>query len=769
MQIKFTPAVEKAIAEVFPPRDTFDSSTFDPIEYLNNHFPDEYSLSELPAFCEENKKRLRKAENELLKAVEAQTVNAMNSDKDLRNARTAVADLYDRVADIKAKATKSEITIKDMCQHIYELDIAKKNLTASINTLRSVQLWMLQLQALSSSFERHKFTQCRDALEEAQRYAAQFTSMKNIPKVKELNDKQTQLCQRIEYYIRHTIFGDIRLENIDTDVMAKACAIVDLMGPNSIKKIRDRFVEKSLEPYILRFKRGTDDSRLERTERRYVYIRTLLEKYDRVFKNVFPQHWCVPQELCVTFCLRTKQELDYLLQNTAGSIDVVVLMYLLQKTIDIERDMTQMTAWKEDFPGRHELPVYRYNGLILLAFKDHIGIFVENEDKLMREALAQSLVGEGENTCIGWNGEEDVRQGTVLPLADDIFVFIKESLKRTLRISQQDVLLDVAKVWRKHLMSFSRMIMAVLSSPAVSPLDVRRTCIILNTADLCQSTCKGLGEEICARSETPASEVAFEEVVTAFYELYNKSIQAIVLGLEFSLTPLLNEYGNGVFIEDWADSESGAQDESKLIRSIITTLRELVLNCAVVLPTRVLRFLLDKVAARIIPQYRNTLYRLKYLTNEAVGAMRVDSAALEKTFLQLPNYNDPQRFQAHTLTGYMKLVRREFDELNRALRILQVDVFSEAFLEVYYEVSLPEDRSIQNFVRLVELKGRKRDEVRPWIASLSKRGVVEATKRDLVCTESYPIAIGTTSSAVNESGDTEANAAGGLILGMLFS
>lgn len=773
MPVKFSAEVERAIAEVCPPRDAFDAADFDPVEYLNSRFPDEASLNALPAFLDETSNRLRQTENELLKSVEAQAANATTADGDLRRARSAVSELYDRVSDIRTKAEKSEETVKDLCQHIRELDIAKSNLTASINTLRSIQLWMLQLQALSTAFDKKRYVQCRDALQEAKKYSAQFESMKELPKVKELNAKQNLLCRQIEFYLRNNVFGEINLATADENTMAEACSIIDLMGPESIKKIRDRFIDKALEPYSMRFRRGSEDAELKKTERRYVWIRANLEPYESIFRNVFPRHWCVPQELCLTFCLRTKQELDYQFHEAGDTVDVVVLNFLLSKTIDVERDLTQAMAWKEDFPGRQDLPVYKYNGIILSAFREHMGLFIEFESTNMDEALRQPMVGEGDNACPGWNGEDDVRVGTSLPIAEDIFVFIKESLKRAVRISQQDVLLDMAKVWRTHLQQFAAQITTVLPNPAVTSLEMRRACIVINTADLCQSTSQDLGEQVCARSEAPPAEVAFDEVVDAFSQLYSKAIQALVKGVDRSLSPLLTEYANGGFMAK-REEDGSSQDESKLIRSMSTVLHDLVLNCSALVPATTLRFLLDKVAASVIPKYTNTLYKQRRLSDEAVAAMRVDSAAFEKVFLQLPNYNDPQRFAPNALASYIKLVRKEFDLLNRALKTLQVDARGDTFLDVYYEVTLPEDRSIQSFVRLVELKGLRREEVRPWIARLSKRGVVEATRRDLLREAALGLSTGATSGSggggdAAASGSGATGGGGGINFAALFS
>lgn len=771
MPVRYSPAVEAAMTEVCPPRDAFDAADFDPVEYLNSRFPDEGSLTALPAFVEEASDRLRRAENDLLKAVEQQATHATSAENDLKGAKSAVAQLYTRVSDIKKEASESEETVKELCQHIRELDIAKTNLTSSINTLRSVQLWMLQLQVLSSSFEKRRFLQTRDALQEAIKYSSMFSHMTTMPKVRELNNQQTQLCRQIEYYIRNNTFGDISLESMDENVMAEACAIVDLMEEESRKRLRDRFIEKVLESYSLRFKRGTEDAKLERTERRYVFIRTLLEHYESFFKNVFPRHWCVPQELCVSFCLRTKQELDYQLHDASGDIDVVVLTYIIQKTIDSERELTQLMAWGDEFPGRRELPVYRYNGMILSAFKEHMGLLTQNEDRMMSEALLQPLIGSGDAVCPGWySSEEEVRQGTTLPIAEDVFVFIKESLKRALRIGQADVLLDMAGVWRRHLVQLSDSVIGLLPNPAVTTIDIRRACILLNTADLCQSTSSDLGEEVCARSEAPPREVAFSEVTDAFSSVYSKAIQSLLHGLEHSLGSLLLDYGSGGFMVKSTGFDTGAADESKLLRSMVTVLHDTILSCASIISNSALRFLLDKIAASVIPQYGNTLYRLRRLPDDGVGVMRIDAAAFEKVFLQLPNYNDPNRFSASALSGYMRLVRKEFDQLNRALKVLQVNARADAFVDVYYEVVLPEDRSIHNFVRLVELKGLKREDVRTSVATLSKRGVAEATKRDFQREAELGIATGVSPVGIDgNTGGTGGGTSSTLNFASLFS
>lgn len=754
-QVKFSSEVEKVLAEVHQGVDEFDDQNFSVVDFINTRFTDQ-STAAVEGFLSEMKDVLAKKKHNLISAVRKETNTAPESKDRLLKTKQTVDILKNRVKEIREKATSGEETVKGLSMHIRELDIAKSNITRSINTLRSIEMWMLQLHYVASTFEKRKYVQTRDALQEALKYQKQFSNITDLPRVKELNDRQHQQCNEMEYYIRNTVFGEVNWDSVNEKELAEVCALVDLMNEDSRNKIRDRFIEKALESYATRFKRGTEDAKLERTERRYVYIRTLLEHFDSMFSNVFPRRWCVPQELCVSFCIRTKQELDYQLRESSGKMDVVVLTYVLQKTIDIEKDLTQMMTWREDFPGRSSLPFYKYNGLILSAFKEHMHLFVQNEDILMGNALeAHPLIGEGENEVSAWNNEQDdnLAVGSVLPLAEDIFIFISQSLKRSLRISQPEVLLDMSAIWRKYLLKLSQDMLSVLPTKCMTTLDIRRACLIVNTARFCQTTSQDLGREIVARSEASTKDVAFDSVSDEFAEVYSRGIHALVQGLSTSLSPLLSAYGNGSFITSREISVDGipAHDESQPIRVISSVLHDFFIRCCNVLPISILRFVVEKMAANVIPAFVGCLYIMKKMPDDAINIMRVDALALEKTVLQLPNYNDPDRYPSTTLTSFSKLVRREFGHLHRALKILQLHAPIDVFMEVYYEVMLPEDRSIQNFVRLAELKDFRRDELRPWISKLSNRGVVEATKRDIDRETARGLSTGMSSPAGNQN------------------
>lgn len=742
---RFSPHIEEVLTDIHHHCDDFDKPNFSVVDYINSHLVDFSSFS-LGALVKEVDTTIRHKNDNLRTAVSVERTKSLNSDESLSKTKATLSTLKSRVKEIKGQASSGEETVKELTTHIRELDIAKSNLTSSIDTLQSMEMWMLQLHFVSSSFKRRKYRETADALQESLRLQSRFTKFSRLSRVCELNERLKQLCGDMEYFIRNSIFGELNWDSVNPRELSEVCQLVDLMDEKCRNRIRDKFVEKSLETYSARFKRGTEDAKLEKTERRYVFIRTLLQKYEDTFPNVFPVRWCVPQELCVFFCLRTKEDLDYQLQESSGQMDMVVLTYVLQKTLDIEKELTEMMAWDTDFSGRDSLPVYKYNSLILSAFKAHLNLFVENEDRLLGNALrGQTVIGDG-TVSSSDKSDGEYHVDPVLPLAKNIFLFISQSLKRSLRISQPEVLLEMSVVWRKYLLLLANDMFQAIPLKCVASNDVRQTCLISCTSRFSQITSQDLRREIVVRSEASTRDVGFEQVIDKFAEVYSKSVHTLVEGLSFTLLPHLNSYGGGGFLLNREVNVDGVptHEESRSIRSIISALHGFFAHCCAILSNQILRFVVEKIAALIIPSFVGCLYSMRKMSDDAINTMRVDSVLFEKAFLQLPNYNAPDRFSSVELTSFAKLVRREFSHLHLALKVLQVSHTVDVLAEVYYEVMCPEDRSIQNFVRLADLKEFRRDELRPWITNLSNRGVVEATKRDLEREAARGLSIGGT-------------------------
>lgn len=718
----------------------FDSESFDAIEYLNSKFNSSTKVSDVVQHLAEVDTQVALTEQEFCSAVEQQSTyseGASSHQNSLETVRNEITALSRNVSGLQSRAQNSEEVVNEISSHIRRLDLAKKNISSAIYTLQCMQRWMLQLQTVASAFDKQTYALCRDALKEAKSYQSQLSHFGHLPPIVALNEQHRQVCKQLEsktYYLVFPKRDPSVFDDINETVLTDVCGIISLLDVSCRKRVCDHIVELLMRPYKARFKRGTEDAKLERTERRYAFLRTILERYHSLLFSVVPPHWCVPQELCVSFCLQTKEDLDYQLQEAKGRVEIAVLTFVLQKTIDIEKDLTLMMEWKDDFPGRSEVPHYKYNGIIVSAFKQHMIIFIRNEEKLMDEVMAASVTGG--DALPGWNGEantSNIRAGITIPLANDIFFFIKESLKRTLRLSQPEVLVEMIAVWRRRLLTFAQNCGSFFPATAVSLKELRRAGYVANTAWMCRSTTEDLVEELRSRSGLTTNDLDFQRVSSAFMSLYSAAIQSLLKGLLQTLSPVFTAYASDGEPTSSATAPSANTTNSSKspLRRIISILHQGFLTCSAMLALQPLRFLLENMVEKIIPMYRRALMSKPLIRTEEVSLLREDTLSLKRVFSELPNFNDPDRFAAASLAIHVKFVTSSFQGILCMLKVLEADSTDmEKFSDFYYATIPVNERSITHFVRIIEQKGVNREHARQWITALSKRGVVQETALD---------------------------------------
>lgn len=132
--------VQEAIASILPSDDPLDRPDFDVIEYINELFPNEQSLSNLDDVISKDRSRIRRIDNDIRAIIHNQTDSAENGKASLEDAQKAIVHLFSQIKDIKIKAEKSEEMVKEITRDIKQLDVAKKNLTQSITTLNHLSI-----------------------------------------------------------------------------------------------------------------------------------------------------------------------------------------------------------------------------------------------------------------------------------------------------------------------------------------------------------------------------------------------------------------------------------------------------------------------------------------------------------------------------------------------------------------------------------------------------------------------------------------------------
>ena len=116
---------------LFPSSDPLDDQDFDAVSYLNSqHFSGD--LNSLAPFTLELKRRLEDLDREIDDGVKRASTSGTQAQRDVAEAKTAIASLAEKLKDIHRKSLSTSTSINDLCSDIKKLDQAKKNLTTAI-------------------------------------------------------------------------------------------------------------------------------------------------------------------------------------------------------------------------------------------------------------------------------------------------------------------------------------------------------------------------------------------------------------------------------------------------------------------------------------------------------------------------------------------------------------------------------------------------------------------------------------------------------------
>lgn len=136
---------------------SFDSKDFDPISYINSRFPDEASLVSLDSEINSLKSELQTLNTSLLSSIHSHSLLTSELHSSLSLASSLTSQTMSEVSTIKEKAEKSEKLVFEMCKDIKSLDVAKKNLTFSITSLKKFVGMLMTVEKLREGCEGRRY------------------------------------------------------------------------------------------------------------------------------------------------------------------------------------------------------------------------------------------------------------------------------------------------------------------------------------------------------------------------------------------------------------------------------------------------------------------------------------------------------------------------------------------------------------------------------------------------------------------------------------
>eukprot|EP01138_Halocafeteria_seosinensis_P001605 gb/GECG01001644.1/.p1 GENE.gb/GECG01001644.1/~~gb/GECG01001644.1/.p1 ORF type:complete len:957 (+),score=153.97 gb/GECG01001644.1/:1-2871(+) len=363
----FSDEVEAVFRQVFPKsKDELDLPDFDVYDYINRKFPDEDSLGDLDDEIVRCDHEIEQLDKSIASSVREQATNSSKAVKEVEDAKLSISELFSKISEIKTKSINSESMVQEICRDIKQLDVAKRNLTTSIETLHRLQMLVNSVHRLEENQRNKEYRETGTLIEAVNQLFTHFEHYQDVPAVKEwtqrVNMVKSKLKQQVvldfdelmetvlsEQYAHedddkdvevsqpNTNFGEIA-ENASLQRLHYCCQVIDAL--DMVDTVVNNFRRKQLRGYQQTF-RTPDGETLEAIERRYSWFRRLLRDIESKFSKVFPAHWCILHQLCLKFCEYVRDDVDRMLSqfDPPDSAPAEALVRALNKTIQFEREM----------------------------------------------------------------------------------------------------------------------------------------------------------------------------------------------------------------------------------------------------------------------------------------------------------------------------------------------------------------------------------------------------------------------------------------------
>ncbi|XP_020550893.1 vacuolar protein sorting-associated protein 53 A [Sesamum indicum] len=735
------------------------------LDYINQMFPTEASLSGVEPLMQKIHSEVRKVDAEILTAVRQQSNSGTKARENLASATHAVQELIFKIQEIKTKAEQSETMVQEICRDIKKLDFAKKHITTTITALHRLTMLVSAVEQLQVMASKRQYKEAAAQLEAVNQLCSHFDAFRDNPKITELKDR----FKSIKRILKSHVFSDFSSLGTGKETeeanylqqLSDACLLVDALEPSVREDSVKNFCSRELTSYQQIFE-GAELAKLDKTERRYAWIKRRLRTNEEIWK-IFPPSWHVPYLLCIQFCKLTRTQLEETLSNLNEKPDVGTLLLALQRTLEFEEELAEKfgagngsresgndvgesntensnqavsdirkkyekklaanrTNENEEQNEHKDLSVpgagFNFRGIISSCFEPYLMVYVELEEKTLMEHL-EKLVQEET-----WD-VEDGSQTNILSSSIQVFLIIRRSLKRCSALTKSQTLFNLFKVFERILKAYATKLFGRLPKGGTgivaaatgmdgqiktSDRDERLICYIVNTAEYCQKTSGELAENVSKIVDPQfADKIDMSEVQDEFSAVITKALITLVHGIETKFDTEMVAMTR----VPWGTLES-VGDQSAYVNGINTILTASIPVLGSLLSAIYFQFFLDKLASNLGPRFFLNIFKCKHISETGAQQMLLDTQAVKTILLDIPSLGKQKPADA----GYSKFVSSEMSKAEALLKVILSPVDSVADT---YSALLPEGTPSE-FQRILDLKGLKKADQQSILDDYNKRG-----------------------------------------------
>ncbi|OHT00109.1 hypothetical protein TRFO_08088 [Tritrichomonas foetus] len=463
---------------------------FDPIDFLNQIFPNEASLELLPNVAEQIERKTASIDDAISENIRKSSKVGDRSREIVNTSRQLIDDVLLRISKLQTQATDTEHIVEDVCGSIKKYDDAKNNLTLSITTLKRLQMASIAVGELEMMAKQKNYGECADRILALSTLMSFFKDFEKNELLDDINSRFDTLKRQIH----NQLSGEFELklfgQTVDPSV-ASACRAVDAFGETYRNEIIEMFCSRFLEGYDKSFA----NSPLSEIDRRYNWLKQRIDYYVLDYSKIFPQEWRVPYKLTKYFCSETKIQIRTLLARSKPTIKE--FQHGFEHTAKFEHVLAE-TFGSEVLNEQGEKvykPANEFLGIIGGAFAKHTDLYIAGERVHMKR-----LVNHAKDNILARKPGTIDSENKLLKSGIELVQYIKGSIDKCGGFSVGTALFDLFPVLKDTMLDYIKMVKSImptkLSNDESRERDLRLMCVMSNTTFYFCSIIDGLAARI---------------------------------------------------------------------------------------------------------------------------------------------------------------------------------------------------------------------------------------------------------------------------------
>lgn len=695
--------------------EALDNEDYDPVVHLQLLFSTPSNLSRLPDIVAGVKTHHNTLNREIDRA-NKQTKDYQNEDyyQRIQEGNTQLENLYSEIDDLREESKETEAKISEMTSHIISLDKTKSNLIYSITVLKRLQMLTTAYEQLSTLVKNKHYREMAQTLPAVQELMSHFKPFRSIPEVATLN----QQISKIQVKITDQIFSDFEAMlsgKGDSDLasnLADATLVLDCLddensnfsgGHSSKKKLINWYCSTQLRQYRTIFNIADEAGSLENISKRYAFFKRLLKEHVENYAKFFNPSWHMAEELANAFCNYTCDDIKTLLAQGGKNINVQLLLKALQDTLEFEQYMEKRFASvSNSIPSKKDANSSSLESgkAISMAFQPHLNIWIDHQDRQLSLKFAQYKAPPAPSS----DGANDNPEPTVLPSSADLFIFYRQILAQTAKLSTGEPLYNLSKLFAKWLDTFCNQILRPTFPARLNEEDDYKTlALVVATADYCFNTTGQLEEKLQSTvDEQYKDQITFDREKGIFLEIVNTGIKMLVSRVESVLEYSWREMVN----TNWAKLDSVGDQSSYVSELNKNLLAETEHVLKYTSKKTYSRLVCDKIVESVANSFLLCISKCRPISEVASEQMLLDMYVIKNTLLKLPSLAPGVDPSTPPSTLYVKHVNGG-SSIGRVETILKVILTQanppEGLVQNYFY--LIGDKSVTNFKKILEFKG----------------------------------------------------------------